>query len=118
MESGKKAAGFVTDFDFLIHRIKDEGEDRAGTYSSKKRLDIRVFYWDILAFTHMWQDLEMYKIFDGRTSESDKADFIDACYSCVVQFLVLKDVSKAWKKWRDKKCSKALNEGLFGRVWI
>ncbi|CAG5107269.1 Oidioi.mRNA.OKI2018_I69.chr1.g3236.t1.cds [Oikopleura dioica] len=76
MESGKKAAGFVTDFDFLIHRIKDEGEDRAGTYST---------------FTHMWQDLEMYKIFDGRTSESDKADFIDACYSCVVQFLVLKD---------------------------
>ncbi|CBY24142.1 unnamed protein product [Oikopleura dioica] len=74
MEAGKKAAGFVTDFDNLIHRLKAEGVDRASRYST---------------FTHYWQDLELYKLFDGRASESDKADFIDAAFSCVVQFLSL-----------------------------
>ena len=36
MEAGKKAAGFVTDFDNLIHRLKAEGVDRASRYSSKR----------------------------------------------------------------------------------
>ena len=92
MEAGKKAAGFVTDFDNLIHRLKAEGVDRASRYSSKT-----IFFCQttsILAFTHYWQDLELYKLFDGRASESDQADFIDAAFSCVVQFLSLEGVSE------------------------
>jgi len=93
MEAGKKAAGFVTDFDNLIHRLKAEGVDRASRYSSKNT-DVYQKKTINLAFTHYWQDLELYKLFDGRASESDKADFIDAAFSCVVQFLSLDGVSQ------------------------
>ncbi|CBY22202.1 unnamed protein product [Oikopleura dioica] len=74
MEAGKKAAGFVTDFDNLLERLKAEGYPQKYQYSE---------------FCRMWQDLNYWKLFNGRRSESDKADFVDSCYHIVIQFFML-----------------------------
>ena len=46
----------------------------------------------LLEFTKKWQDMGYYNLFDGRSSESDKADFIESCFHILVQFFRLDNV--------------------------
>ena len=45
------------------------------------------YFYDFLDFVEVWQELEFWKVLNGRKIEHDRAEFIEEIYQITVRFL-------------------------------
>lgn len=69
MEHGNNAAGYLTDLTNLLAKYQ-------------KKTSLRY-----LDFVEVWQELEFWKVLNGRKIEHDRAEFIEEIYQITVRFL-------------------------------
>jgi len=107
MECGNIASGYLTDLSTLIERFQLKRSLRyAGNVFEEFWLIDFFYHFVLLDFCEAWQELEFYKVFDGRKLETDHAEYTDTVYQITIKFLVMKDVS--FGRNMPKKCLYAI----------